>query len=120
MAEYFRSWGLYIRGFRWLWTRGVSVMDDRIVARSNGRLIKYKPGWGPLWPRPFLLPYCSTYLVGILLGMGVISVSRAAEGSRIGATIDWVFQHILRQGPGHCAGAGPRLWGSRPCGWWVR
>lgn len=72
--------------------------------------IRYKDGWGP-WR--FLPIYLSTYLIGTLAGFGVVSISKVADGTRIGRLIDWFFEKVLRQGPGHCQGAGPRLWGSR-------
>lgn len=114
-----KTWAL---GIGWLWTR-------------QGDGITYKPGWGPLWPRPFLLVYLTTYLAGTIAGYGVVSLSRAwwerslvirehhvANGGGMftvtyrGAAhpfarfmtrlLDWAFH-----GSAHGRHTGPRLWG---------
>ncbi len=107
--EHLRSIGLYIRGFRWLWTRREDGPLRCTRPLENG--IRYKPGgWGP-WK--FLPVYLTTYLLGVVAGFGVVSISRAATDKPIGRVIDWFFERVLRQGPNHCANTGPALWGSR-------
>ncbi len=119
MKAYLRNWSLYIRGFRWLWTREVDVRGTLVRGTFDGfgdpalSTIRYKPGWGP-WT--FLLPYCTTYLGGVLIGAGVVSLSRwwavrAEEGHRFSRFItrkldDWF------PGKTHGAEAGGWLWGS--------
>jgi len=120
---YWRNWSLYVRGFRWLWTRQMEIDETLDVPvwtfpRDNPPPaidvtqwgIEYKPGWGP-WR--FLGPYLTTYLAGVACGRGVVSISRLCAGTPLGNAIDWVFQYVLRQRPNHCRDAGPRLWGSR-------
>lgn len=89
-----KTWAL---GIAWLWTRQISrwveidthqppifVPQLRFqrqhqhgIVLNIEHLIRYKPGWGPLWPRPFLLVYLTTYLAGTIAGYGVVSLSRA-------------------------------------------
>ncbi len=133
IRQYLTNWSLYVRGFRYLWTR-------RYESPVQVTGIYYKPGWGP-WR--FLPVYLTTYLLGTLAGFGVQSLSGAwgerasrvtvhewhyfTDGSkassdwdftyphsrRLARAVDWFFEKVLRQGPGHCAKVGPRLWGSR-------
>jgi hypothetical protein len=72
MKSYFVNWSLYLRGFRWLWSRQV-VTDLELFSEREGHKIRYKPGWTPA---RFLLPYCTTYFLGVLFGCGVVSLSR--------------------------------------------
>jgi len=87
----------------------------RIWWRGWGKLrtVHFKPGWTAWGWKPFWMVYGSTMLLGVLLGFGVVSISRVCAGTPLGNAIDWVFQYVLRQGPNHCRGAGGRLWGSR-------
>lgn len=118
ISQYLRSWGLYLRGFRWLWSRDRSRWErnGRILmnadrdeyVRQARHLITYKPGWGPL---RFLPVYCSTYLASVVLGLGVVSISRLAAGTTLGRWIDWIFARFGQED--HCRNAGPPLWGAK-------
>ena len=113
---YLRTWGLYRRGFRWLWTRqltkGIAGYYDRgHEIRPIFWGVCYKPGWGP-WR--FLPVYLTTYLVGVALGFGVVSISRVLWERGWHRPVDWVFRSLGR-GDNHCRDAGPRLWGSVDC-----
>ena len=111
MNTYLRNLSLWLRGFGKL------------------RTLRYKPGWGP-WA--FLLPYCTTYLLGTLAGYGVVSLSRAwfdrstirrndYESEDDGAGDRWRYpfaRWVTRllnwafPGSRHGRETGPRLWGS--------
>lgn len=70
--RYWRNWRLYLCGFRWIFTRNLNTYTGDAVPNESV-WIRYKPHWGP-WR--FLLPYCTTYLLGVLFGCGVVSLSR--------------------------------------------
>lgn len=94
VKQYLRNWGLYLRGFRWLWTRDFTDYPLSEPAQPNPTyIIVYKPGWTPL---RFLPVYATTYLGGVLLGRGVQSLSGAFK----------LF------GEDHYGSVGPILWGS--------
>lgn len=132
MGEYVRNLSLYVRGFRWLWSRQNQLGG-----------ITYKPGWGP-WK--FLPVYATTYLLGTLWGvMGISSLSRiwyersgfiSSDGTLTGAHVHnyashncdntgcrplypfsrWIIRQLDNWLPGqfHGARTGPaNLWGSR-------
>jgi hypothetical protein len=98
VKTYLHNWSIYLRGFRWLW-------------RTD--MILYKPGWTPA---RFLVPYCTTYLLGTLFGCGVVSLSRWWYDRRehhafsrwMTRLLDWAFP-----GSKHGRHTGPRLWGSK-------
>jgi hypothetical protein len=132
MSQYTKNWSLYLRGFRWLWTRKFTTEPELILWREWG--ITYKPGWSPL--KFCLLVYWWDYGLGTLCGYGVVSLSRAWwERSRVRVVTSVPVRAggvLIGHGPGlypfarfmtrllskvldpeHSALTGPRLWGSK-------
>lgn len=134
MKTYLHNIWLWLRGFRWLWTREVRERDHDVgeppvaiyyYEYVRGGLagekaewgdiptIVYKPGWSPLKFLPvYLLDHGAAV---ILLGIGVQPISRWA-GERIDhRPWRWLARLLNRLYAGHTAEAGGLLWGSQPC-----
>ena len=93
-SQYRTNLSLYVRGFRWLWTRQV-LSDQVFFSERYGYTIGYKTGWTPL---TFCLGvYWWDYGLNVLAGGAVESLSRR-------------FKLLGRDHWGH---TGPALWGSR-------
>ena len=92
MHQYFRNWWLFLH-VRRLWTRDATEIPN--LQRDDAtHWIAYKRGWTPL---RFLPVYLTSYLLAVLLGRGVQSLSRA-------------FRLLGKDHWGH---TGELLWGSR-------
>ncbi len=128
MTRYAYNWSLYLRGFRWLWTRelwlderpdwpvwrwrrdnDLGEADESVhpdAADADG--IWYKRGWTPA---KFLLPYCTTILLSVALGFGVVPFSTVIWQRWPQSWLRKLIDRVL--GENHCRDAGSRLWGSR-------
>jgi hypothetical protein len=118
MKSYWLNWSLYLRGFRWLWSRNLTGRGDWVDYFG----IHYKPGWTPT---RFLLPYCTTILLSVVLGFGVVPFSTVVwwRCNDFRNPCDWcadrwcnlrtLIDRVL--GEDHCRDAGPWLWGSTDC-----
>lgn len=97
--RYVRQLGMFVRGFRWCFTR---IEPTPELARLNHGIF-YKPGWrGSPW-RFVLLVYWWDYGLASLLGCGCVSLSR-------------FFELFGRRH--HWGDTGPTLWGTWPMIWW--
>lgn len=97
MKAYLRNLGLWLTGWGKLGT------------------LAYQPGWTAWGWKPFWVLYATTYLGGVLLGFGVVSLSRAwyerREISRFAHLMTRLLNWLV---PGkHGMHTGGWLWGSK-------
>lgn len=75
--------------------------------------LKYEPGWGALWPKPFVLLYLVDYGTHVLTGGAVVSWSRWAWDNRERYVLaEWLHDWL---GAKHTSEAGPVLWDTKDC-----
>ena len=130
MKNYWRNIWLWVRGFRWLWTRearqchfdGMDVLiwsiPEHIEWPHSGSSIAYKPGWGP-WK--FLPVYLFDVGVTVLIAAGAVEpLSTFMQRHRAGWLNDAVLDAIERFDADHGANSGKALWGSVESPRWVR
>jgi len=127
MKTYLRNVWLWLRGFRWLWTRSVTLRDGTWVYTHGDNMkwtegappvIAYKPGWNAWRFLPvYLLDHGAAC---ILLAIGVQPISRWAGDHAHSEPWRTLARWLNKIDDGHTSAAGGLLWGSQPCSRTVR
>jgi len=131
MKNYGRNIWLWLRGFRWLWSREADLYHTREGGRfgwvagnpwtnqpRTDNSIVYQPGWGP-WK--FLPVYLFDVGVTVMIAAGAVEpLSTFMQRHRAGWLNDAVLDAIERFDADHGANSGKALWGSVESPLWVR
>lgn len=124
--RYFKNVWLWIRGFRWLWTRnvtGMTVKQSRAAGLyklwRDGLTINYLKGYGPL--KFMVLVYIPNVGLRTLTGGPVTTYSRWWYERRKTDKFAKLMTRLLNKlDKDHGEEGTPILWGSEECGWEVR